>query len=118
MTANLQLSRLADLAKDALARAANHIEPLLPADATLVHWSLYAWLLCLLCLCPAVWRIMTLRPRSLDPIWGLVFLLAMNRLSFLAHISPEVSHATALILALAMAALSTWYQRTDRRLET
>ena len=97
-----------------LQAVADQIEPLLPVDATLVHWNLYAWLLCLLCLSPAMVRIVTLRPRSLDPIWGLVGLLAMNRLSFLAKISPEVSHATALALALAMSALSTWYQRWDR----
>ena len=112
------IANIAGRAIAALTALCNRVEPYLPSDATLVHWSLCAWLLCLLCLCPAVWRIMTLRPRSLDPIWGLVALLAMNRLSFLAHISPEVSHATALILALAMAAMSTWYQRTDRRLET
>jgi hypothetical protein len=48
--------------------------------------SVGAWLLCLACLSPAVWRIARRRARSLDPIWGVVFLLAVNRLSFLFHV--------------------------------
>lgn len=72
-----------------------------------------AWLLCLACLSPAVARILQRKGRSLDPIWGVVFLLAVNRLSFLARVSIELSHITAIVLALAMAAISIGYQRHD-----
>jgi hypothetical protein len=76
--------------------------------------SVGAWLLCLACLSPAVLRIARRRARSLDPIWGVVFLLAVNRLSFLFHVEPLVSHGTAFLLAIAMAVLTLWYQRHDR----
>lgn len=76
--------------------------------------SVGAWLLCMACLLPAVWRIAWRRARSLDPIWGVVFLLAVNRLAFLFHVEPLVSHGTAFLLALAMAVLTVWYQRHDR----
>ena len=85
-------------------------------DQLLVRASFPAWLICLACLSPAVWRIARARARSLDPIWGLVFLLSLNRLSFLLHISAALSHATAFALALAMAALSTSYQQHDREM--
>ncbi len=76
--------------------------------------SVGAWLVCLACLSPAVWRIARRRARSLDPIWGVVFLLAVNRLSFLFHVQPLISHGTALLLAIAMSGLTLWYQRHDR----
>lgn len=110
MTIADTLARLARL----FSHLADRAEPWLPNDGTLIHWSLYAWLLCLLCLSPALLRIAMLRPRRLDPIWGLVAMLAMNRLSFLLRISPQVSHATAIALAVAMALLSISYQASDR----
>lgn len=76
--------------------------------------SVAAWILCLACLSPAVWRIVRRRARSLDPIWGVVFLLVLNRLTFLAKLSPLISHSTAVALALVMAALTVSYQRGDR----
>ena len=76
--------------------------------------SVGAWLSCLACLSPAVWRIMRRRARSLDPIWGVVFLPVLNRLTFLAKVSPLISHATAVALALVMSALTVSYQRSDR----
>jgi hypothetical protein len=76
--------------------------------------SVGAWLLCLACLSPAVLRIARRRARSLDPIWGVVFLLVVNRLSFLFHVEPLVSHGTPFLLAIAMAVLTLWYQRHDR----
>lgn len=71
------------------------------------------WLICLACLLPAVLRLMAARGRYLDPIWALVFLLAINRLTFLLQVSRVLSHVTALVLALAMAWFSLWYQRHD-----
>jgi len=76
--------------------------------------SVAAWLLCLACLSPAAWRLLRRRARSLDPIWGVVFLLVLNRLTFLAKLSPLISHATAVALALVMAGLTVSYQRGDR----
>ena len=76
--------------------------------------SVGAWLLCMACLFPAVWRIARRRARSLDPIWGVVFLLSVNRLAFLFHVQPLISHGTALLLAIAMSCLTLWYQRHDR----
>lgn len=76
--------------------------------------SVPAWLICLACLAPAVWRLVRSRGRYLDPIWGIVFLLAVNRLSFLLHVSAEISHASALALAFAMGWFAIWYQRYDR----
>lgn len=76
--------------------------------------SVGAWLLCLACLSPAVWRLVRRRARSLDPIWGVVFLLVLNRLSFLLKVSPLISHTTAVALALVMAGLTISYQRGDR----
>ncbi len=76
--------------------------------------SVAAWLICLACLAPAVWRIARRRARSMDPIWGVVFLLAVNRLSFLFHAEPLAAHGTAVLLAIAMAFLTLWYQRHDR----
>ena len=72
-----------------------------------------AWLLCLACLIPAVLRILRRRGRYLDPIWGVVFLLAVNRMSFLLRVSTELSHLTAVVLALAMAWIAIGYQRHD-----
>lgn len=88
--------------------------------ATVMGWdipqpvSVVAWLICLLCLSPAVLRIALRKALYLDPIWGVVFLLAVNRLSFLFHAKPIVAHGTAILLALAMAGLTQWYQRHDR----
>jgi uncharacterized membrane protein YoaK (UPF0700 family) len=76
--------------------------------------ALVAWLFCLACLSPAVWRIMRRRGRYLDPIWGLVFMLAINRLTFIARVSLEASHITAALLALAMGAVTLSFQRHDR----
>jgi hypothetical protein len=67
----------------------------------------------LLALLPAVLRLMRGKGRYLDPIWALVFLLAVNRLTFLFDVSRPLSHLMALILALAMAHFSHWYQRRD-----
>ena len=72
-----------------------------------------AWLLCIACLVPAVLRILRRRGRYLDPIWGVVFLLAVNRMSFMLKVSTVLSHATAVILALAMAWVAIGYQRHD-----
>jgi hypothetical protein len=71
------------------------------------------WLICLAALSPAVFRLMGARGRYLDPIWAIVFLLAVNRLTFLLQVSRPLSHITALLLALAMAWFSLWYQRHD-----
>lgn len=76
--------------------------------------SVAVWALCLLCLSPAVWRVVRRRAQSLDPIWGVVFLLVLNRLSFLFKASPLVSHSTAVVLGLVMSALTVSYQRSDR----
>lgn len=75
--------------------------------------SVPAWLACVACLSPAVLRMLRGRGRYLDPIWAIVFLLAINRLLFLTRVSLELSHATALVLAVVMAAFSLWYQRRD-----
>ncbi len=75
--------------------------------------GLPAWLLCIVCLTPAVLRLLRRRGRYLDPIWGVVFLLAVNRLSFLLRVSTELSHLTAVLLALAMAWIAVGYQRND-----
>jgi hypothetical protein len=76
--------------------------------------SVPVWLLLAACLAPAVWRLLRHRGRHLDPIWGIVFLLALNRLSFVARVSAEFSHGSAIVLALTMASFSRWYQRHDR----
>lgn len=76
--------------------------------------SVAVWALCLVCLSPAVWRLLGRRARSLDPIWGVVFLLVLNRLSFLFKASPLISHSSAVALALVMSALTVSYQRGDR----
>lgn len=76
--------------------------------------GLPAWFVCLGCLLPAVIRLLRGKGRYLDPIWGIVFLLALNRVSFLLRISAEVSHATAIALALVMGSGSLWYQMHDR----
>ena len=76
--------------------------------------ALVAWLFCLACLSPAVWRIMRRRGRYLDPIWGLVFMLAVNRVTFIARVSFETSHITAILLAIAMGAVTLSFQRHDR----
>ncbi|WP_277969317.1 hypothetical protein [Sphingomonas echinoides] len=76
--------------------------------------ALCAWLFCLACLSPAVWRILRRRGRYLDPIWGLVFMLAVNRVTFIARVSFETSHITAILLAIAMGAVTLSFQRHDR----
>jgi lipopolysaccharide export LptBFGC system permease protein LptF len=76
--------------------------------------AIVAWLICLACLSPAVGRMFTRRSLYLDPVWGIVFLLALNRLSFLFRINAILSFTTAFILALVMGAGSIWYQKHDR----
>ncbi|WP_242137389.1 hypothetical protein [Sphingomonas sp. TREG-RG-20F-R18-01] len=76
--------------------------------------ALCAWLFCLACLSPAVWRILRRRGRYLDPIWGLVFMLAINRVTFITRLSLELSHLTAGLLAIAMGAVTLSFQRHDR----
>lgn len=76
--------------------------------------ALVAWVFCLICLLPAIWRIGWRRSRYLDPIWGTVFLLALNRLTFIARVSLEFSHLTAAALAIGMGALALSFQRHDR----
>jgi len=83
-------------------------------DRILRAASVPAWLFCLACLSPAVWRLLRGRGRYYDPVWAVVFLLTLNRLSFLFSVSAEMSHATALVLALVMGAWSLWYQKRDR----
>ena len=75
--------------------------------------SLAAWLFCIACLTPAVVRIARRRPLYLDPIWGLVFLLAINRISFALRVSAEGSKVTAMLLAIAMGVISLSYQKRD-----
>lgn len=82
-------------------------------DEVLRVFSVPAWIVCATCLSPAVARLCRGRGRYLDPIWALVFLLAINRLSFILHVSSELSRITALILALVMAYFTVWYQRRD-----
>lgn len=72
-----------------------------------------AWVLCLACLSPAIWRLVRWRQRYLDPIWLIVFLLAANRLSYMTHAAPDVSNVSATALALIMAGVSWSYQRHD-----
>ncbi|WP_242183204.1 hypothetical protein [Sphingomonas sp. CARO-RG-8B-R24-01] len=76
--------------------------------------AIVAWLICLACLSPAIGRILRRQSRYLDPVWGIVFLLALNRLSFLFRVHAVLSYTTALILALVMGAGSVWYQKHDR----
>ncbi len=73
----------------------------------------WAWGICILCLMPAFARMTVGRGRRLDAIWAVVLLLAINRESFLFRVSPALSHASAALLALVMAAFSAWYQRHD-----
>lgn len=77
--------------------------------------SIAAWALCLCVLLPPAWRMLARRSLYLDPLWCIVGLLALNRESFLLRISATGSHATALLLALAMAGMSWSYQRVDRK---
>lgn len=80
----------------------------------LLRWAnVLAWLFCLACLAPAVWRLMLRRARYLDPVWALIFLLSLNRLSFLLHVSVQISLATALVMAIAMGLFSRSYQGAD-----
>lgn len=76
--------------------------------------GLIAWLFCLACLLPAIGRILRRRARYFDPVWGVVFMLALNRLSFISRVSIEGSYATAIVLAIAMGCLSLSFQRYDR----
>jgi hypothetical protein len=75
--------------------------------------SVPVWLLLAGCLVPAVWRMLWHRGRHYDPVWAIVFLLTLNRLSFVFRVSAEFSHASAIVLALTMAGFSRWYQRHD-----
>ena len=75
--------------------------------------SFACWLFCIGCLMPAVLRIVRRRPRYLDPIWGLVFLLAANRISFVLQVSSEGSRVTAMAMAIGMGLLSLSYQKRD-----
>lgn len=76
--------------------------------------SIAAWIVCLAALSPAIWRMARRRGRYLDPVWGLVFLLAANRLSFLLFDAEAFSRATAAALAIVMAVVSTSYQKDDK----
>lgn len=79
-----------------------------------LRWlSVLAWLFCLACLSPAIVRQLSWRGRYLDPIWCVVFLLGLNRLSFLLRLPIEGSRGTALALAIGMGLLSVSYQRRD-----
>jgi hypothetical protein len=90
------------------------INSLLSGMDDLWPWpGVVAWVICLLALSPAVVRLMRGVGRYLDPIWGIVFLLAVNRLTFLFDVSRPLSHLMALILALVMAYFARWYQRHD-----
>ena len=73
-----------------------------------------AWLFCLICLSPAVLRLMRQKARYLDPIWGVVFMLGLNRLLFISRVSMESGYVTAIILAVSMGCVSLSYQRHDR----
>ena len=81
------------------------------------HWlriaSGAASLLCLLVMIPAVYRLVRGRGRYLDPIWAMLLLLSVNRLSFLLRVSPTFSLGSALLLALVLAPFAVWYQRHD-----
>jgi len=83
------------------------------ADEWLRPVSIPAWLICLLCLSPAILRLLRGRGRYLDPIWAIVFLLAINRVLYLSHLSPELSRGSAIVLALTMGGFSLWYQHHD-----
>ena len=75
--------------------------------------SPWAWVICIACLIPAIWRMVRGTGRYLDAIWAVVLLLAVNRESFLFHVSPVFSHASAAILAIVLAGFCVWYQRHD-----
>ena len=81
------------------------------------HWirvvSVGAWLFCLACMAAPALRLIRGRGRHLDPIWAIVLLLSVNRLSFLLHVSSLFSLSSALVLALVLARFSLWYQHRD-----
>lgn len=106
-------SSFATLVIDAVTAACALIRIYLPTDASLVRVSVIVWAVCLVCMSPAVCRIAFGRSRSLDPIWGLMTLLVVNRLSFLLHVSREVSHLTAILLAIGSTIVTVSYQRWD-----
>jgi hypothetical protein len=83
-------------------------------DDALRAASVVTWSILIVCLVPAIWRLLRARGRYFDPVWGIVFLLAINRLSFLARIPLELSHATAALLALTMAGMTIGYRHHDR----
>ncbi len=82
-------------------------------DATWRTVDPWMWGLCILCMIPAAWRVICGKGRSLDAIWAVAGLLAVNRESFLFRVNPALSHASAAILALVLAGFSIWYQRHD-----
>lgn len=75
--------------------------------------SVAGWCICLGCFAPAIGRLLRGRGRLHDPIWGLMFLLAANRLLFLSRASPEAAQSMAAVLALVTAYFAVWYQRYD-----
>jgi hypothetical protein len=87
--------------------------PAILTDEPLRLVGVLCWLICLASLLPAVVRLITGRGRYLDPLLALIFLLAVNRLTFLFRVSWEGSQMTAAVLALIMAGFSIWYQRHD-----
>lgn len=111
----MSISDFATRLVDAVTAACGLLLSHLPTDTDLVRVSVLVWVICLICLSPAVFRIACGRSRSLDPIWGLMTLLVLNRLSFLLHISREVSHLTAILLAIGSTIVTVSYQRWDGR---
>lgn len=77
--------------------------------------SVVAWLICLIVLAPAPWRLIRRRSRYSDALLSLVALLVVNRLSFLLFDLDAASHGTAVVLALTMAWLAGSYQREERK---
>jgi len=73
-----------------------------------------AWCITLLVLLPAIWRLLRGQGRHTDAIWGLSFLGISNRLTYLLHISPLLSHLTALLVAFGVAGFAAWYQLDER----
>lgn len=76
--------------------------------------SVAAWCFCIACLLPAVWRLLRRRGRYLDPVWALVAILALNRLSFMLADADSLSRGTAAALAVVMGGMSLSYQKGDR----
>lgn len=73
------------------------------------------WSVALLVLLPAIWRLSTGRGRYTDAIWGIAFAGISNRLSYLLHVSPIVSHVTAAATGVAVIGFAVWYQLDEAR---